>query len=77
MPDERRDKCVLLLGSMSIARLRVHPLSFLNDLSRLSTASNPRSFGPSCRYAAARTTPCLGVPLRRCALRWRRRPGRL
>ena len=27
----------------------VHPLSLLNDLSRPSTPSNPRSFGPSCR----------------------------
>jgi hypothetical protein len=27
----------------------VHPLSFLNDLIRPSTPSNPRSFGPSCR----------------------------
>jgi len=42
----------------------VHPLSFLNDLIRPSTPSNPRSFGPSCRCAAARTTPSIGVPLR-------------
>lgn len=27
----------------------VHPLSFLNDLSRPSTPSNPRSYGPCCR----------------------------
>jgi hypothetical protein len=57
--------------------LGVHPLSFLNDLSRPSTPSNPRSFGPSCRFAAAHTTPLIGVPLRVCALRWRRHPGRL
>ena len=55
----------------------VHPLSFLNDLIRPSSPSNPRSFGPSCRYAAARTTPLIGVPLRVFALRWRGRPGRL
>jgi len=59
------------------APVGVHPLSFLNDLSRPSTPSNPRSFGPSCRCAAARTTPLIGVPLRVFALRWRGRPGRL
>ena len=54
-----------------------HPLSFLNDLIRPSALPNPRSFGPSCRCAAARTTPAIGVPLGVCALRWRGRPGRL
>ncbi len=43
----------------------VHPLSFLNDLIRPSIPSNPRSIGPSCRFAAARTTPSIGVPLQR------------
>jgi len=78
MPDEDSDEGVLLVGSLAFAyALGGHPLSFLNDLSRPSTPSNPRSFGPSCRFAAARTTPLIGVPLRVFALRWRGRPGRL
>lgn len=61
----------------SLSARGVHPLSLLNDLSRPSNGPNPRSCGPSCRCAAARTTPLIGVPLRCFALRWSRRPGRL
>jgi single-strand DNA-binding protein len=50
MPDEDSDKGVLLFGSLAFVHAQgLHPLSFLNDLSRPSTSSNPRSLGPSCR----------------------------
>jgi len=45
----------ILLSVCRSVRERVDPLSFLNDLSRPSNASNPRSYGPSRRFAAART----------------------
>jgi len=77
LPDEQRDKGVLLHGSMSVARRggpsplfperpnpAVHPLQPAIIRAELPCAT------------AARTTPLIGVPLRVFALRWRGRPGR-
>ena len=76
--DEQRDKGVLFPGSMSAARRAVHPLSFLNDLIRPSTPSNPRSFGPSCRVPRLPAPPLRsGFPCASARFRWRGRPGRL
>ena len=47
-----------------------HPLSFPNDLVRMSTPSNPRSFGPSCRVP-----PLPAPPLRLWFLRASTRSG--
>jgi hypothetical protein len=56
----------------------VHPLSFLNDLIRPSTPSNPRSFGPSCRVPRLPAPPLRsGFPCASSRFRWRGRPGRL
>lgn len=60
---------------MSVARRRrPSPLSFLNDLIRPSTPSNPRSFGPSCRVPRLPAPPLRsGFPCASSRFRWRGR----